>query len=307
MAIEDFIQFSNTTYTYPVLSWEIDDAGNPIMQKPVFQNFTANLQGEFVSLVGPNASGKSTLMLLASGRLCPQEGSIKLFGEDTKQFFTPQEFDTGKGFNITLDVANPQTETKKNLLASFVYQNMEFQTDDKVGFLLENVFANGGYGEGASILNTQHPTIQKDFFDQVIKVAQLDSVLNKKLNGISKGETQRVLYAFSLLYGSRSIFMDEPFFAMEPKQKESVLDFLRNYSIEQNIPVYISMHELDLSKKYAQKILLFYPNRDLDYGSPEEVLTKEALEKSYGVPVAMLKDAESLTRKNIVEKSKISE
>ena len=67
------------------------------------------------------------------------------------------------------------------------------------------------------------------------------------------------------------------------------------------ITVYISMHEMELSKIYPDNVLLFYPNRDMDFGSPDEILTPQALEKAYGVPAAMLKDAESLTRKNLQE------
>jgi iron complex transport system ATP-binding protein len=56
------------------------------------------------------------------------------------------------------------------------------------------------------------------------------------------------------------------------------------------------MHELDLTKKYADKVLLFYPNRDMALGTPEEVLTRDEVEKAYGVPYAMLKDHENLSR-----------
>lgn len=298
MLKENFIQFENTTYSYPVLTNEINEEGQPILPKPVYQNFSANLEGSFVSLVGPNASGKSTFMLLASGRLCPQSGKVKLFGVDTKKFFITQNFDTGAGTTIPLDIANPTTEEEKNLLSSFVYQNMEFENEEKVGELLEMVFQNGGHNKNSS---NSKINIPGTFFDDVLKNAELEQLTSRKLNVLSKGETQRVLFAFSLLYGSKSIFMDEPFFAMEQKQKENALSFLRAYSSENNIPVYISMHELELSQKYAEKILLFYPNRDLDFGTPEEVLTTEALEKAYGVPVAMLKDAEKLTRKQIQE------
>lgn len=298
MLKENFIQFENTTYSYPVLTNEINEDGQPVLPKPVYQNFCANLEGGFVSLVGPNASGKSTFMLLASGRLCPQSGTVKILGVDTKKFFITQNFDTGTGTTIPLDIANPATEEEKNLLSSFVYQNMEFENEEKVGELLEMVFQNGGHNKNSS---NNKINISGNFFDDVIKIAELEQLTSRKLNALSKGETQRVLFAFSLLYGSKSIFMDEPFFAMEQKQKENALSFLRTYSSENNIPVYISMHELELSQKYAEKILLFYPNRDLDFGTPEEVLTTEALEKAYGVPVAMLKDAEKLTRKQIQE------
>ena len=56
------------------------------------------------------------------------------------------------------------------------------------------------------------------------------------------------------------------------------------------------MHELDLTKKYADQVLLFYPNRDMSLGTPDEVLTREDIEKAYGVPYAMLKNHESISR-----------
>ncbi len=296
---ETIIEFNNLTFSYPVISNSQDENGNPVLPKNIYDHFTGNIPGGFVNLVGPNGSGKSTLMLLASGRLPPTSGSVKLFGIDTKKFFVKHDFDTGKGISVTLDIANPKTEEEKNLLASFVYQNMEFETEEKVSNLLEMVFKNGGHQNR----KIEHKTkVSQSFFADVLKTAKLEKVMNHKLSGISKGETQRVLFAFSVLYGSRSIFMDEPFFAMENKDTESCLDFLRHYSKEFSIPVYVSMHDLDLTRKYAQNILLFLPKSEMEFGTPEEVLTNESLEKAYGVPAAMLRDTEKLTRKQISEK-----
>lgn len=270
----DFITFKDVSYTYPALQDELDEEGNFILPKPVFEHFSATLPGGFVHLVGPNASGKSTFLLLASGRLSSNAGQVHLFGKDLAKM----------------------SEVERNLRASFIYQNMEFDTDDKTQELLEQVFMNGAF-------NGKETYKGKDLLQTVIEVFQLENVLQRSLKGQSKGEIQRVLLAFSLLYGSKSVFMDEPFFAMEYYQKEKALDFLKSYSNEKNIPMYISIHELELSKKYAEKVLLFYPNRDMDFGTPSEVLTKKALEKSYGVPVALLRDSEELTRKSLVEAS----
>ena len=51
--------------------------------------------------------------------------------------------------------------------------------------------------------------------------------------------------------------------------------------------------------------MLFYSNHDIDLGTPDEVMTDEALEKSYGIPVAMLKHAETMTRRQIKEESEM--
>lgn len=270
-----FLSINNISYTYPPINgeFETDENGNPIIPKPIFDFFTAELPGSFTSLIGPNGSGKSTFMLLAAGRIKPQQGNITLFD---------------------LDIANI-SEEKRNEAASFIYQNMEFEQDDPVEDLLKQVYENGYHSEERKAT--------PDFYNEVIKVFELENVLNHKLTGISKGEIQRVLLAFSILYGSKSIFMDEPMFAMEDRQKHSTMAFIKKYSKENNVPVFIAMHELDLSKKYADNVLLFYPDRRMDYGTPEEVLTKEALEDAYGVPAAMLRDTENLNRNALKEAS----
>ena len=84
---------------------------------------------------------------------------------------------------------------------------MEFERDDKVSELLTFVYQNGALKGKAQGLHTN------DLLSEVIEVFELKNVLNHGLTEISKGEIQRVLLAFSLLYGSASIFMDEPLFA----------------------------------------------------------------------------------------------
>ena len=262
MSNKKFLSFSDVSFTYPPIKDDVDSNGVQLEQKPVFEHFSAELPGEFISLIGPNASGKSTFMLLASGRILPQTGSVSLFEKNT----------------ATL------SEQARGEMASFIFQNMEFEQDDSVELLLHQVFENGLHTKEANGLS------QENLLNEVISVFELKSVLNHKLTGISKGEIQRVLLAFSVLYGSKSIFMDEPMFAMEERQKESSLEYLVSYSKQKNIPIYVAMHEIDLVKKYSPKAILFYPNRDLSFGTPKEVLNDAALEKSYGVPVSYLKN-----------------
>jgi len=241
----------------------------PESAEPVFSHFTATLPSGFVSLVGPNGAGKSPLMLLAAGRLLPQAGPISLLGRDTRLC---------------------ASEDERNAYASFIYQNMEFETEDPLGQLLEQVYT-GGF----------HALKGDDFYQQVLSVFELTGLLTRPLARLSKGEMQRTLLAFSALYGSRSLFMDEPVFAMEDRQKEAALDFFRSYQKATGVTIYVSLHELDLTKKYAETVLLFKKDKSIDMGSPAELLTPAHLEEAYGVPAAMLKQKEYLDRKKLEE------
>ena len=270
------IQFNDVTFKYPDDPSDLDKAGNPIINKPVFEHFTGTIPSSFTSLVGPNGCGKTTFMMLASGRLIPQNGNVKLFDQNIGAL----------------------GEQQKNLMASVIYQNMEFETQQPANELLRYVYKNGNFRGNAKGIE------DRDLLAEVTEVFELGNVLTRPLQKLSKGEIQRTLLAFSLLYGSMSIFMDEPLFAMEFKQKENSLNYLKKFSNETGTPMYISIHELELSKKYADNVLLFYPNRDMTFGSPEEVLTKDDLEKAYGVPYGMLKDQEEMNRQTFSEINK---
>lgn len=265
----NFIEFNDVSWTYPA------EEGEEL--PPVFEHFTGSIPSGFTSVIGQNGCGKSTFMLLASGRLKPSNGKVYLLGQEISKL----------------------SEEKKNLLASVIYQNMEFESEDKVENLLSLVYQNGALKANAKGIKSS------DLFSEVVDVFELSSVMNHGLAQISKGENQRVLLAFSLLYGSASVFMDEPLFAMEDKQKIAALEYLRSYSIETKTPMFISMHELDLTRMFAQKVLLIHPNKDMSYGTVEDVMTNEELEKAYGIPVSMLKHKETLTREELAEQVKL--
>ena len=265
----NFIEFNDVSFTYPA------DEGEVL--PPVYDHFTGNIPGGFTSVIGPNGCGKSTFMLLASGRIQPSNGKIYLLGQEI----------------------NKLSEEKKNLLASVIYQNMEFESEDKVEQLLSFVYQNG-------VLKANAKGIKgSDLFAEVVDTFELSSVMKHGLTQISKGENQRVLLAFSLLYGSASVFMDEPLFAMEDMQKKTALEYLRAYSMETKTPMFISMHELDLTRMFAEKVLLIHPDRNMSYGTVEEVMTNDELEKAYGIPASMLKHNETLTREELAEQVKL--
>ena len=272
-----FLEFNDLSFAYPPVEGDLDENGKQIIPRPVFDHFTAELPSGFVNFIGPNGCGKTTLLMLASGRLAPTNGSVSLLGQNP--YLLGQE--------------------AKNLLASVIYQNMEFESGDSVKALLNEVYESGNLkGRAAGIRDKN-----SDLLEEVISIFELEKLLSHGLTKLSKGEMQRVLLAFSILYGSPSIFMDEPMFAMEDRQKESSLAYLRDFVHKTGTTIYVSLHEIDLSRKYADQVLLFYPNRDMSLGSPEEVLTNEDLEKAYGVPAAMLKSKEDLTRQQLKDVS----
>ncbi len=236
----------------------------PDTTEAVFQDLSLSLSSGITSLVGPNGSGKSTLLLLASGILLPTGGSVFLHGINTAEL---------------------RAEEDRQQYVSFIFQNMEFETEESIYALLQFVHANG--------FRTDQ---QFYFFYRLIDAFELESCVDRKTQEISKGELQRTILAFSLLYGSRIVMMDEPIFALEEEQKQRAMQFMADFVRQEQISLYYSVHELELSQRYSDHTLLFRESGAPLYGPTAEVLTRERLEQAYDVPLAFLKQKQSLYR-----------
>lgn len=233
---------------------------------PVLTNLDLEIPAGVTSLTGPNGTGKTTFFLLASGRLMPQQGTILLEGKDTS----------------TLE------EAEKNRLCSLVYQNMEFENEEPLGELLDFVFTNGFLGQS----DGKFPAV-------VAKAFELTDLLPRKTQTLSKGEMQRAVMAFSLLYGSRVVVMDEPVFALEDHQKRAALGFIAEYARSAGVSFLYSAHELDLTRHYSDRVLLFSKSGRPVLGTTD-MLTRETLEAAYQVPYALLHQKEQLYRTTLL-------
>ena len=235
----------------------------------LFTSLSLELPRGITALTGQNGSGKSTLMLLAGGRILPQSGEVILNGKSTDKYFDEEE---------------------RNLAASFVYQNMEFETEEKAGSILEQVAEAGSLGIDSSSV-----------YDELKTALELENILDRPLQNNSKGEMQRLICAFALLYGSPIIFMDEPFFAMEEKQREKALEYISHYIHRREASLFISLHELELSTKYSDNTLLFYKDDRMMLGKTDEVLTKKHIEEAYQLPMDLLHSKQVLYRENLAK------
>ena len=272
-------RFTAVSFSYPQIG--DDDAvgttgepghGNGDNGTDVFGGIDLEIPGGVVSFVGQNGTGKSTALLLSSGRLQPDSGQVELFGVNTNSLTVEEE---------------------RNRYASFIYQNMEFETEDSVAELFSFVYENGFVDENAR---------DEEFIPNLTEVFELHDALDRKLQDLSKGEMQRAILVFSLLYGSRSIMMDEPIFALEEYQKKAALEYLVDFAHRKETPLYFSLHELDLSKSFADYAVLFYTDgRNPIVGPVEEILTRPLIEDAYQYPAAMLHQREHLWRERLMK------
>ncbi len=259
--MEDIVRLTNVTFAYP---------GE---ETPVIRALDLLLPGGVTSVMGQNGTGKSTLLLLAGGRLLPQTGAVEILGRDSRMM---------------------KNEEERNEYVSFVYQNMEFETEEPVKELLEFIYQHGFHSEKS-----------ETFVEELVEVFELADAMGKQLQNLSKGEMQRAIMAFSLLYGSAIIMMDEPLFALEDYQKTRVMDFMTSYARSNSIHLFYSIHELAISEKYSDSVILFSKDGSIKMGNTEDIITDENIESAYELPRGMLHQKEHLYRENLMRLSAI--
>lgn len=263
------IELHNVTFAYPVEgATPEDDASIP---ESVVSNLDLELPGGLTFLVGPNGIGKSTLMLLAGARLFPQEGTVTIGGRDTKEF-------EHAGFE-------PELEVERNQLVSFVYQNMEFETEEAIDELFSLVAANGVDPEGIARV-----------WDDLIDAAGLRERLGARMHELSKGEMQRAIIAMSILYGSPIVMMDEPVFAVEPSRTERLFEWIVDFTRRNGVDIYTSVHDVELARTYATNVILMHTDETVQVGEPTELLSRERLEAAFRAPYDTLYQRQNLYR-----------
>lgn len=259
MSLSAPIRFSDVWYSWPENE-----------ENPVFTDLSIDLPEGLVFLVGPNGIGKSTLLLLAGARVFPQRGAVTVLGTDAARFV-----------DAALD---PALEEERNRLVSFVYQNMEFETEEPIGVLLEYVAQSGVAPDRAGTL-----------LKRMVRAADLGDRLGARMQELSKGEMQRAIVVMSVLYGSPIILMDEPVFAVEPARAERLLGEIHRLAAD-GITVFTSVHDVELARAHADAVVLFGEDGSILAGDPADLLDRARLEDAFRAPYDTLYERQRLYR-----------
>jgi len=236
-------------------------SANPA-QAPLFTLEATSFQArpsEIVAILGPNASGKSTLLQLIAGILHPLSGRILLNGFVTHSL-SPR--------TRAQRIAMVQQESRLLFPArvwEFVLQgrhahgrSLRFETRDDV-LVAQNALAQ----VGAALLSER-------WMDQ-----------------ISGGEKQRVILARALAQQPLLLLLDEPTLHLDIAAQVGLLDSLRRLAAQNRYTVVVVTHELNLAAEYADQVVLMQSGRCLRVGPPASIYQRELLEQVFQTPLSV--------------------
>ncbi|MBQ3357093.1 MAG: ABC transporter ATP-binding protein [Oscillospiraceae bacterium] len=210
--------------------------------------------GQFMSVLGPNGVGKSTLFRCILGSLPDYSGSISIDGQDVR---TLPRRDRARAIAYIPQIHRPTFgySVLDTVLMGLSRQVRAFSQPKKAHIALaEEALAR----VGAAHLK------ERDF------------------SRLSGGEQQLVLVARAIAQQSRILVMDEPTSSLDYGNQFRILDLIRTLA-DEGYGVLLSTHDPQHALRYADALLALYAGRVAAHGKPAELLDAALIHRLYGV------------------------
>ena len=202
-------------------------------------------QGEFVGIIGLSGSGKSTLLRCINRLVDATSGEILVPGSLLAQSSNGAAVDI-----LKLKAADLRRARRK---IGMIFQ--QFNIVKRLS-VIENVLSGGlGYQPMLrSTLRSFSTAEKRKALVNLKRVGLLDHAY-KRADELSGGEQQRVAIARTLMQQPALILADEPVSSLDPKLSRVVLDILKRVCREDGITALVSLHTLELTREYADRVI----------------------------------------------------
>lgn len=196
--------------------------------------------GEIYGLLGPNGAGKSTTLRMIAGLMEPQQGSITVFGHDTKT--ASEKVRQSLGF-LSTDLGVYGRFSPRELLKLFgEFQGVEAGVAERRGMhLLERL--------------------------------ELTDFADVKMESFSSGQKQKVSIARALLHDPKAVLFDEPTTGLDVLTAKTVLDLLKIMKEEERA-VIVSTHVLPMVEQICDRVGIIFDGKLHGDAPPKEILAQ---------------------------------
>jgi phosphonate transport system ATP-binding protein len=217
-------------------------------------------QGEFVCIIGLSGAGKSTLLRCVNRLIEASSGAV----------LVPRALSGVSAEGAKVDVLKLNAEELRLLRRKVGMVFQQFNIVKRLS-VIENVLSGGlGYQPGLrSVLRIFSRDEKRRALTNLERVGLLEHAY-KRADQLSGGEQQRVAIARTLMQQPAIILADEPVASLDPRLSRVVLDILKRVCREDGITALVSLHALELTREYADRIIglkqgqIFFDGRPRD-------------------------------------------
>ena len=215
--------------------------------------------GEMLGIVGPNGSGKTSLLKLL-GKIVPvQQGSVTLFGNSMSSL--RQEAVAQNVAFVSQDTSQtfPFTVAETVLMGRFPHHH---RTVWDWGFSWDS-------------------PDDRAVAQQAMKTMDVWHLAERSVTELSGGERQRVIIARALAQDPRVLLLDEPTAFLDLQHQIEICSVLNRLKKERGLTVVLVSHDLNVASQYCDRLMLLDRGQVYRLGTPDDVIQPEVLEAVY--------------------------
>jgi phosphonate transport system ATP-binding protein len=190
--------------------------------------------GELVVVLGHNGSGKSTMLRCVAGLLRPTAGAVRVAGQELSRLTGRKLADARMALGMIFQHGHlvRRRSVLANVLCGTLGQHRNLRTS--VGGL---------------------PWSEAAFAGHCLDAVGLSAFARQRADTLSGGQAQRVAIARALAQRPRAMLADEPVASLDPEAAEEIMRLLRGLATDQDMPVVCVLHQPELARRYADRIL----------------------------------------------------
>lgn len=215
-------------------------------------------EGENLCILGPNGCGKTTLIKAISG-LIPSKGSVTVDGKSISEM---SRAEVGKKVAVMSQISS----------IYFSYTVFETVLLGRYVHIKDNAFKSPAKKD-------------RDYADKCLKAVGLYNIRDRQIGTLSGGQLQRVYLARTLAQEPQVILLDEPTNHLDLKHQAGLIDFLTQWSRENNHSVIGVLHDINLAMRLADDVLILNNGRPAAYGKASEIISSDLLKEVYDMDV----------------------
>lgn len=219
---------------------------------------------EFCVVLGPSGAGKSTLLRTLNGLAVPSSGHIVFDGE----------------------LLSNRNLKKVQRRVSMIHQSFNLVPR---ALVLSNVLSGvlPQISTLRALLGLFPEPSRRKACELIYRVGLTEQHVYRRAGDLSGGQQQRVGIARAFINNPNVVLADEPVASLDPTISRSILTLLKEASREQEATVLCSLHQVDLAREFADRIIGMRSGEVIFDGAPKE-LNEDILASIYGQPEALL-------------------
>ena len=228
---------------------------------PVLRNISVEIAPRGVTaIIGPSGTGKSTLIRCINRLVEPTEGEIVFEGRD---------------------IAHLHGHALRAVRRKMGMVFQEYNLVERLTVMENLLTGRLGYTSAWNSFRRKFEPADIEHAFKLLDQVGLDSFANTRADALSGGQRQRVGISRALMQKPALMLADEPTSSLDPKTSVEIMQLMCGLAEENQIPVMINMHDVELAKRFAQRVLGMSGGSIVYDGAPDG-LTDDVLKQIYG-------------------------